>query len=244
MWEGDGFAELLTASYSYMNQRLADFYGVTGPSGDAFERVELDPDRHAGILTMAGILASLAKPNQSSPVHRGKWVRERLLCEELRPPPPNVEITPPNLDPGLTTRERFSEHRKSPFCSTCHNLMDPIGLGFEHFDGAGLWRDSENGRDIDDSGEVIGTDADGPFRGPVDLAQKLARSEQVRDCLTLSMFRFAYGRSEAPEDEGSLRVLRERFASGNLRDLLAGLTQTDAFLYLPAAKSASKDGAQ
>jgi hypothetical protein len=123
-------------------------------------------------------------------------------------------------------------------------MMDPIGLGFEHFDGAGLWRDAENGREIDDSGEVVGTDVSGPFQGAVDLAHKLAKSDQVRDCLTLSMFRYAYGRSEAPEDDASLRVLRERFASGNLRDLLVALTETDAFLYLPTQQATAKEGAQ
>jgi hypothetical protein len=241
VWDsGGGVEELLTADYSFMNRRLAEYYGVTGPTGEAFERVDLDPTRHAGILTQAGILASLAKPNQSSPVHRGKWVRERLLCEELMPPPPNVEVTPPNLDPGLTTRERFSQHRESPFCSACHEMMDPIGLGFEHFDGAGLWRDEENGRPVDDSGEIVGTDTPGPFRGPVELGEKLARSQQVRECVTLSMFRFAYGRTEAHEDERSLELLRERFATGQIAELLAALTETDAFLYLPAAKEGEK----
>ena len=232
VWEGGGFHDLLTATYTYMNRPLAEYYGVSGPTGDAFERVDLDPARHAGILTQAGILASLAKPNQSSPVHRGKWVRERLLCEELRPPPPNVEVTPPDLDPNLTTRERFSEHRASPFCSTCHELMDPIGLGFEHFDGAGLWRDLENGREIDDSGEIVGSDVPGDFQGPVELAHRLAESEQVRDCVTVSWFRFAFGRSETGADEGSLGVLRNRFHGGDLRELLLGATQTDAFLKL------------
>jgi hypothetical protein len=240
VWEGGGLHDLLTASYTFLNRPLAEYYGVSGPAGDAFERVELDPARHAGILTQAGILASLAKPNQSSPVHRGKWVRERLLCEELMPPPPNVEVTPPNLDPGLTTRERFWEHRASPFCSTCHEMMDPIGLGFEHFDGAGLWRETENGLAIDDSGELVGTDVPGEFQGVVELAHRLADSEQVRDCVTTSWFRFAFGRSEAEADAGSLESLRRSFGDGDVRELVIGATRTDAFLYLPATKEAVK----
>lgn len=153
--EGGSLTALLTASHSFMNKSLADFYGVSGaPSEDAWVKVPLDPTRNAGFLTHAGHLAALSKPNQSSPVHRGKFVREQLLCQQLPPPPPNIDITPPDLDPKLTTRERFAQHSTDPTCKGCHHLMDPVGLGFEHYDGLGKWRDEENGLPIDDSGKV------------------------------------------------------------------------------------------
>jgi hypothetical protein len=242
VWEGSGeLAELLTAPYTFMNKPLADFYGVTGPTGDAFVRVELEPERHAGILTQGGILAAFAKPNQTSPIHRGKWVRERLLCETLTPPPPEIETQPPDLDPTLTTRERFFQHRDDPFCAKCHELMDPIGLAFEHFDGAGLWRDDEHGLAIDASGEIVGTDVSGEFYGAVELARKLATSAQVQDCVSLSMFRYAYGRTESMADASSLHHLRKRFGRSNdLRELFLSLTETDAFRYLPATSGGAK----
>ncbi len=131
---------MLTAPYSMMNADLAAFYGVSGPKGAAFERVDLDPAQRAGLLTQASLLAVNSKPNQSSPIHRGKFVRERLLCQTLAPPPNNVNIQPPEVDPTATTREKFSQHSSDPACAGCHRLMDPIGFGFESYDGIGQFR--------------------------------------------------------------------------------------------------------
>src|SRR6185369_597035 len=140
-----------------------------GPAGDAFERVELDPHQRAGFLTQGAFLATHAKPNQTSPVHRGKFVREQLLCTVPPPPPANLQIKPPSLNPLLSTRERFAEHAQNSFCASCHKLMDPIGLGFESFDGVGRFRTTEYDIPIDDSGELIGTDVDGTFTGAAAL---------------------------------------------------------------------------
>lgn len=231
---GGDVATLLTADYTYMNAELAAFYGIeTGPAGDAWERVALDPTRASGVLTHGAVLAHNAKPNQSSPIHRGKFVREQLLCMPLPPPPDNIAIVPPDLDPNLTTRERYSEHSENPVCSGCHELMDPIGFGFESFDGAGLWRDDENGLPIDDSGELIATDVDGPFFGVPELGRKLAASEQVHACVVTQYFRYAYGRAEGDQDSCTITSLNQDFAAAgyDLQSLLIAVTQTDAFMY-------------
>src|SRR5260370_29262041 len=102
------FPSLLTAPFSFMNAKLAAFYGVKGPLGDTFQRVDLDPTKYAGILTQGGLLALHAHANQTSPVHRGLFVRRQLLCDPPPPPPPNVVIDLQKLDPTLTTRQRFS----------------------------------------------------------------------------------------------------------------------------------------
>jgi len=228
---------LLTAPYTFMNAELAAFYGVPGawaPEGDAFTRVDLDPMQRAGLLTHASVLASLAKPNQSSPVHRGKFIRERLLCELVPPPPNNLEIKAPEVEAGVTTRERFRQHRDDPGCAGCHTLMDPIGYGFEHFDGIGLWRDTDQGKPVDATGEITGSrGADGAFDGAVELASRLAESETVRQCVVTQWFRFGYGRAEQEEDQCSMDQLREAFAESghNIKGLLVSLTQTDAFRY-------------
>src|SRR5262249_43988715 len=203
-----------------------------GPSGDTLQRVELNPARRLGILTQAGVLALTSKSNQTSPVQRGKFVREQLLCDQLPPPPPGVAAAPPPLDPTLTTRQRFAVHSQNPACAGCHQLMDPVGFGLENFDGVGKWRTAENGIAIDASGMVINSDV-GAFSGPTELAQKLATSDKVRGCAVTQWFRFGYGRGETADDRCSIRALNSQFAASgyNIRELLVALTQTDAFLY-------------
>jgi hypothetical protein len=223
---------LLTAPYTLMNGTLADFYGESGPAGETFQRVDLDPAQRAGLLTQGSVLAMHAKSNQTSPVLRGKLIREQFLCQMLPPPPDDVDVTPPDLDPGLTTRERFSMHTAEA-CVGCHTLMDPIGFGFEHFDGIGLWRDTEGALPIDATGQVIDWDQPPDFDGVADLAQKLAASPQVQQCVVTQWFRFANGRNEVEGDECQLQALQNGFETSgmNMKELLVLMTQTDAFLY-------------
>lgn len=225
---------LLTAPYSFMNAELAAFYGVSGPQGEAFERVDLDPAQRAGVLTHAAMLSTHAKPNQSSPIHRGKFVRERLLCELIPPPPANIAITAPEVQPGVTTRERFAQHRSDPSCYNCHELMDPIGYIFEHYDGIGQWRDTEDGLPVDATGQImLSRSSDGSFDGAIELAHHLAESEQVRQCVVSQWFRYGYGRAEQEEDRCSMDQLQQAFAESgySMKALLLALTQTDSFRY-------------
>jgi len=233
-WDGPGdLASILTAPFTFVNGPLAQYYGMTGVSGSAFVKAPLDGTHRAGVLAQGGLLSLLAKANQTSPVHRGKFVREQLLCMQLPPPPANLMIKPPELSSTLTTRQRFTQHSIDPACTTCHHLMDPIGLGFEDFDGAGAFRALENGQPIDDSGEVEDSDVEGPFHGVGELAAKLASSDQVRTCVATRWFRYGYGRGETSADACSLSAIQSQFASGGykIRDLLIALTRTDAFRY-------------
>jgi hypothetical protein len=224
-------SDLLTANYSFMSPELAPLYGVAAPTTAGFSRVDLDPKKRAGLLTHVGIMASLAKSNQNDPVHRGKFVRERLLCGAVPPPPVNANITPPAVSPNATTRERFTQHRSDPACAACHTLMDPIGLGFEHYDALGQWRDTENNLPIDATGDVIGSDVGGPFDGAVELAQKLAQSQQVKDCLVKTWFRFAQGRAVTDADAANLTELNAAFSAKQFKisELMVAVTQTNAF---------------
>src|SRR5262249_16874637 len=137
---GDTIATLLTSKKSFVNAQLAKFYGVSAPPGDGFALVDLPPNERAGLLTQASVMSVLAGAEEPSPILRGKFVREKLLCETISPPPPGVDLRPPRFDPKQTKKERFAQHRTNPSCAYCHEAMDPTGFGFEHYDAVGAWR--------------------------------------------------------------------------------------------------------
>jgi hypothetical protein len=179
-------------------------------------------------------LAAHSHAAKTSPVLRGKFVREQLLCNPPPPPPPGVNFTVSEKDDTLTVRQQSEQHRADPGCAACHRFMDPIGLSFEGFDAVGRSRAQENGAPVVTTGELAGTDVDGPVSGPTELAQKLAASQQVSDCFVRQWFRYGYGRDTAAErDACSVTALQTAFAQsdGNISELLFALTQTDAFLY-------------
>lgn len=233
-WNGTANAYFLGTT-TFLNKPLATFYGVTGPTGAAFEKVNTDASKRMGVLTQAGFLAGHAHADQSDPVNRGKFVREQVLCQTLPPPPATVELQPPVPTAGTTTRERFAAHRQAgSSCMSCHQLMDPIGVGFENYDAAGAYRTLDNGKPVDASGEIVQSrDADGAFSGAIALTQRLGASADAKNCLATQWFRYASGRGEAPADLCSLKKAQATFASKGFdsKELWIALTQTDAFLY-------------
>lgn len=239
VFDGEGtFSALLTAPYTFVSGPLATFYGLPGGSaGSALAKVQVDPAQRAGLLTQGSLLALNAHSNQTSPVHRGKLVREALLCTLLPAPPDDVVINVPEPTEGSSARDRFKEHSSNAACAACHKLMDPLGFGFESFDGAGRHRATENGAPVDASGELVGSDVAGRFVGAPELAKKLAGSPQVRGCYVKQWFRFGLGRGEHPDDACTLERLGDAFDSsgGNVRALLEALTKSDAFLYTRGA---------
>lgn len=234
VWHDDRrLASLLTAPVGFVTAPLAALYGVEASENEESVMVELDPEERAGLLTQAAVLAVHALPDQSSPVSRGKLVREKLLCQPPPAPPPNANITPPEVDPTKSTRERFAAHTAEPSCKACHELMDPIGFVFESYDALGRYRERDGEAPIDSSGWISGSeDADGDVANARELAERLAASEQVRDCVATQWFRFGFGRFEAPADACSIAEAQEIFAAsdGDLRELLVALTQTESFL--------------
>ncbi len=236
LWKGDGKLDtLLTAPYTFLNGPLAAFYGVKGPSGDSFQKLTLDPKQRAGFLSQGGLLGVLGVNDGglTSLVYRGVFVRERLLCQHVSDPPPDAPDMQPAFDPATTSARKWSQDRqKIPLCGACHAAFDPIGLGFENFDGVGLYRTTDHGQPVDASGELLGTDVDGPFTGVPELAMKLAGSRQVHDCLATQLFRWGYGREATERDACTLDRLKtvSNDTGGSWKDVLMALTQTDAFL--------------
>jgi len=237
IWKGDGkFDTMLTAPYTFMNGPLATFYGAKGVTGDSFQKVTLDPKQRAGFLTQAGLLGVIGVNDGglTSLVYRGVFVRERLLCSPVADPPPNAPDMQPAFDPATTTARKWSEDRqKIALCGACHGSFDPIGLGFENFDGVGLYRTTDHGQAVDASGELVDTDNDGKFTGVPELTKRLAASKDVHACMATQLFRYGYGRQDIDgRDSCTLDKLKAvaTTTGGGWKDLLLALTQTDTFL--------------
>jgi hypothetical protein len=231
---GDGRLQtLLSAPFTIAGADLLGLYGVSSsPAADG--TVPLDPAQRAGLLTQGAFLAAHSHSNQTSPVHRGLAGRKNLLCTDLPDPPMNVDNTPPEPDPTATTRQRFEQHRADPSCAGCHQLLDPIGVGFEQYDAVGRFRAMENGLPIDAGGELTAAGAaSGKFNGAVELAQRLATSDDVRSCVKKQWFRFSLGRYEGDDDACTLASLEEAFRASDfdVKSLLLALVSSDAFRY-------------
>ena len=225
-------ATFLGGPFTYVDTKLAGFYGTSTPTSTGFSKVLLDPTRAAGLLTQGSFLAVHAKPNQTSPIHRGKFVRERLLCDPPEPPPANIVVSPPTVDPRLSTRERFAQHTANALCAGCHAMMDPIGFLFEHYDAIGRWRDVDGGKPVDASGYLEGTDVDGDLDGVPALAKKLLASDQVRACVAKQWFRYAFGReATTPADSCTVGALAGELArtNGNLRSVIRATVEQQLF---------------
>jgi hypothetical protein len=233
-WSPDAdLRALFGAPYTFADGDLARTYGLSGAAGAAFQQTFPD-DRLAGVLTLPAVMAATSKPNMTSPIHRGIFVRERLLCTPLPPPPADIVVVPPDPDPNLTTRETFTEHSSNVACKGCHQLIDPVGFGFEHFDAVGRWRDTENGRPVDSAATLIGTlDVDGDYGGAAEMGRALADSEHAHRCVTMQFFRFAYGRGETGVDACALdRLYAGYVESGyDFGALVAQLATDESFRF-------------
>ncbi len=234
LFEGQGgVAELLSANYTYANRTLADYYGLPGPASDSFEKFALPGGRTLGILGQGAFAALYATDKTTHPIKRGAFVRTRLLCDALPSPPANVPPAP-EFTGTETARELSAKHRAAPTCAACHDLIDPIGLGLENLDAAGIWRDSDvDGKPLDASGEVLdGGDATGVFVGAAALGAKLGGSSTVRACVATQLFRFGLGRDPGASDQCALQALSAPPEAAQILDyraLLSRLVASDAF---------------
>lgn len=247
-------AGLLTSTTTYVTEPLAELYQVNIP-GNApviqwnspsvvFEagqvrEVSLNPERRAGFLTLMGFLHSHAKPQQPSPVERGVYVLDRLLCNKPSPPPDLV----PQLQEGVgsasikTNRDRYAQHTADVLCASCHQAIDGIGFTFENYDSVGVWREEDHGYPVDSSGEIVGSDMSGPVEDALELVHALAGSRTVHDCHVLNWTRYALGRSTDGLDKPALDALREGFwaSNGNIRELLVNIAASPLFRTLRRA---------
>jgi len=225
--------QLFSTRSTFVNAELAALYGVEAPGASAitFVPVELPEDGpRAGLLTLGAFLTMNAHETYTSPTLRGKYVRERVLCQTIPPPPDNVDTTVEEDGEPKTGRERLEQHRTDPACSGCHALLDPPGFLFEHFDNTGAYRTLDNGFPIDASGDLDGA----PLAGARDLADALADEEAVGRCIVTQLFRHAQGRLETEDEGAALDDLHERFAAEDHRfgALLVQLVTHDSFRFV------------
>ena len=232
--EDRSFFELLTADYTFVNERLARHYGIPDVAGTHFRKVDYPDETRRGVLTHGSILTSTSHANRTSPVLRGKWIMEVLFGTPPPPPPPDV----PDLEATeeaeegrfLTVRERLEMHRASPACRSCHRVIDPLGLALENFDVTGAYRINDQGRAVDPSGDLYdGT----PLSGLADLRTALlSRRESLARAFTESLMAYALGRRVEYFDMPTVRRITRRAEAEDYRmsAFILGVAESPAFL--------------
>jgi mono/diheme cytochrome c family protein len=225
--------DLLTADFTYVNERLALHYGIRGIRGDRFRRVTLADQNRWGLLGKGGVLMATSYANRTAPVLRGAWILENLLGTPPAAPPPDVEGFKENKDgeQALTVRQIMVEHRRNPSCNACHGVMDPLGFALENFDAIGEWRAQDRlaRTPIDASGQLVdGT----PVSGPVDLRKALMkRPDQFVQTLTERLMTYALGRTVEHDDMPAVRKIVRESARDNYRfsSIVMGIVKSAPF---------------
>jgi hypothetical protein len=233
---GADYREMFTSPRTFIDNVLADQYGLAEPGSAQW--VSYDGTQRLGILSHGSVLSAFAKFTDTSPTQRGIFIRTRLLCGVVPPPPSNVATdAPPSAGTGSPCKvDRYAEHRSNPVCAGCHNQLDPLGFGLERYDQAGQYRTTDDGLPqctITGDGE---TPELGAFNGPGELGTKLAESGRLEACVTKQLYRFAIGREDTGTDDANLAELTARFNEDGRRftDLLLELVSSDAFAHAPS----------
>ena len=209
--------DIIDCNYAFLNDRLANHYGIPDVKGGEIRKVLLPDRRRGGVLGMGSTLVVTSYPTRTSPIIRGKWVLEQLLGTPPPPPPPNVKPVTQNdqVKDGLTLRQRLEQHRADAACASCHAKMDPIGFGLENFDGIGAWRDQDNGLPIDNAS----TFPDGTsVRGPEGIKDALLTRKDlfIRQFIEKMMI-YALGRGVDYYDECTVRSAMDRLSAHEYR---------------------------
>jgi hypothetical protein len=224
--------EFIDSRSTFLNARLAKFYGVPGVEGDKLRRVTLpEGSPRGGVLTMGAVLTLTSNTTRTSPVKRGLFVLDQILGTP--PPPPPADIPPleqaAHAKPNATVREQLAAHVAVASCAACHNRLDPLGLSFEHFDAIGKWRDTENGKPVDASGTLPGGEV---LDGSADLKRSLlARSDQFVESLSAKVLTYSLGRGVEPFDRPAVaRIARQTREKGDrLSALIESVVLSETF---------------
>lgn len=223
--------ELLDADYTFVNERLAQHYGIKNITGDQFQRVSLQGTERGGILTQASILTITSNPTRTSPVKRGKWILENILGTPPPPAPGNVPELEQQKQLTGTLRERMEQHRTNPTCAVCHKQMDALGFAFENFDGVGRWRTADGEGKVNAAGTLPTGEE---FTGPGELRKILLKTkkEDFVRCLAEKMLTYALGRGLEYYDKCAVDKIVEATRKDDYRisALVQAIVLSDPFL--------------
>ena len=246
--EDRSLLEIVSADYTFVNERLANHYGIEGIIGNEFQRVTYTDETRRGLLGHGSVLMLTSMSNRTSPVLRGKWVMEVIMGSPPPPPPPDIpalEATEGAEDGRiLTTRERLEKHRANPTCNACHQFMDPIGLALDNFDVTGAWRIRENGRELDTSGTYYDGTA---INTPMDLNEVLLkRPIPILRNFTENLLAYAMGRRIEYFDQPTVRkIVKEAEASDyRMSSFILGVVRSDPFqmMQVPTSVAETNEG--
>jgi hypothetical protein len=222
--------DFIDGKYSFLNERLAKFYGIPGVAGSQFRRVSLDGAQRSGVLTQASVLAITSYPTRTSPVLRGKWIMENVLNTPPPPPPPGVGSLDEKGGPlSGTMRQQMEKHRANPVCAGCHVRMDPLGFALENYDAIGRWRTQDASQPIDSTGVLPNGKS---FSGSGELKGILAaNSNAFTECLTEKFMIYALGRGLERYDRAATRKIVAALAANNYRfsTLIDGIVDSAPF---------------
>lgn len=236
LWAGGTIRDLLTTEVVYATPAMGAFYGYATDPSAPFTRV-VPPEPRPGLLGQPALLTRLSLANQSSPIQRGVFVRDALLCSPVANPPPSVNNNPPDPQPGLTTRELFRVHTEFAVCAECHRLIDPVGFGFEAYDQLGRYRTEQEGKPIDVNGsldEVPDPAMAGSYTGLGELSERLTIGNTVLDCVTRKWLEFAIARAVSPADSCEVLASLDGGSSDTpLIEVLVAITKSRPFRMAP-----------
>lgn len=230
--ENGSIYDLIDSDYSFLNENLANFYGIKGVTGKKFRKVKLNQPTRGGVLGMGSVLVATSMPLRTSPSLRGLYVLERLFGDKPPSPPMDIEQLPTNdtLLKTKTIRETLKFHAESPDCRACHALIDPIGLGLENFDAIGRWRTTQNGARIDTSGE---TPDGNKFNGPAELKKLLvSRKDEFTRHAAEKFLSYALGRELTPYDRPTTYKIKDQVMKdqGSMHTLIMSIITSEPFL--------------
>lgn len=229
--ERSDFRQLFLADYTYVNQRLAAYYGLTKPDGEEFGRVAVDPEQYAGVLTHPYVMARFAHHKASSPIHRGVFLTRSVLGRAMKPPPMAVTPLDDTFEPQMTTRERVALQTRPEACMMCHTMINPLGFSLEHFDAVGRFRTEEKGKPIDASGDYRTAGGERvEFNGARQLAEFVARSDDASTAVVAQLFHYTVKQPVGAYGANRLDELRRAFVENDyhVRELLVDIVRHSA----------------